>query len=133
MDFRRIDSLPPYVFATINELKAARRRSGEDVIDLEFGNPDVPSPPFVVDKLIEAARRPTNHNYSSSRGLPNLRKAVADRYMRRFGVDRCSLGVFHKIDSEDAKAFKEAARNAVPAANPLPMPPPEDIGDGNEN
>ena len=86
MDFRRIGNLPPYVFATINELKAQHRRAGDDVIDLGFGNPDVPSPPFVVDKLIEAARRPTNHNYSASRGIPNLRKAVADRYMRRFGV-----------------------------------------------
>ena len=87
MEFRRIGDLPPYVFSTINELKAARRRAGDDVIDLGFGNPDVPSPKVVVDKLIEAAQRPTNHNYSSSRGLPNLRKAVADRYMRRFGVE----------------------------------------------
>ena len=87
MEFRRIGNLPPYVFATVNELKAERRRQGEDVIDLGFGNPDVPSPDVVVNKLVEAARRPTNHNYSSSRGLPNLRKAVADRYMRRFGVE----------------------------------------------
>ncbi len=87
MEFRRIGSLPPYVFSTINELKAARRRVGDDVIDLGFGNPDVPSPQVVVDKLIEAARRPTNHAYSSSRGIPNLRKAVADRYLRRFGVE----------------------------------------------
>ena len=87
MEFRRIGSLPPYVFATVNELKAKRRRAGEDVIDLGFGNPDVPSPEVVVNKLVEAAQRPTNHNYSASRGLPNLRKAVADRYMRRFGVE----------------------------------------------
>lgn len=86
MDFRRIDSLPPYVFATINELKLAARRRGEDVIDLGFGNPDIPSPPEAVEKLREAALNPRNHRYSSSRGLPNLRKAVADRYMRRFGV-----------------------------------------------
>lgn len=87
MEFRRIGNLPPYVFSTINELKAARRRAGDDVIDLGFGNPDVPSPQVVVDKLIEAAKRPTNHAYSSSRGIPNLRKAVADRYLRRFGVE----------------------------------------------
>ncbi|HEU4319119.1 MAG TPA: aminotransferase class I/II-fold pyridoxal phosphate-dependent enzyme [Acidimicrobiia bacterium] len=86
MDFRRIDALPPYVFATINELKLAARRAGEDVIDLGFGNPDIPSPPVAVEKLREAALNPRNHRYSSSRGLPNLRKAVADRYQRRFGV-----------------------------------------------
>jgi alanine-synthesizing transaminase len=86
MDFRRIDSLPPYVFATINEIKLGARRRGEDVIDLGFGNPDIPSPPAAVDKLREAALNPRNHRYSSSRGIPNLRKAVADRYQRRFGV-----------------------------------------------
>jgi len=86
MDFRRIGSLPPYVFATINELKLEARRRGEDVIDLGFGNPDIPSPPEAVEKLREAALNPRNHRYSSSRGIPNLRKAVADRYQRRFGV-----------------------------------------------
>ena len=86
MDFRRIDSLPPYVFATIDQLKLAARRRGEDVIDLGFGNPDIASPPEAVAKLREAALNPRNHRYSSSRGLPNLRKAVADRYQRRFGV-----------------------------------------------
>ena len=87
MDFRRIDRLPPYVFAEVNQLKMEARRRGEDVIDLGFGNPDLPSAPFVVDKLVEAARNPKNHGYSQSRGLPNLRKALADRYMRRFGVE----------------------------------------------
>lgn len=86
MDFRRIDSLPPYVFATIDRLKLEARRRGEDIIDLGFGNPDIPSPPQAVEKLREAALNPRNHRYSSSRGLPNLRKAVADRYQRRFGV-----------------------------------------------
>ncbi len=86
MDFRRIDSLPPYVFATIDQLKLAARRRGEDIIDFGFGNPDIASPPEVVEKLREAALNPRNHRYSSSRGLPNLRKAVADRYQRRFGV-----------------------------------------------
>ena len=86
MEFRRINSLPPYVFAEVNALKAEARRAGEDVIDLGFGNPDIESPPFVVDKLAEAASNPRNHRYSQSRGLPNLRKAVADRYERRFGV-----------------------------------------------
>ena len=61
MDFRRIDALPPYVFATINELKLSARRGGEDVIDLGFGNPDIPSPPVAVEKLREAALNPRNH------------------------------------------------------------------------
>jgi len=86
MEFRRIEHLPPYVFAQVNEAKIAARRRGEDIVDLGFGNPDIPSPPAVVDKLAEAARNPRNHRYSSSRGIPNLRKAVADRYRRRFGV-----------------------------------------------
>jgi alanine-synthesizing transaminase len=86
MDFRRIDNLPPYVFAEVNQAKLAARRAGADIVDLGFGNPDIPSAPFVVDKLIEAARNERNHRYSVSRGLPNLRRAVADRYQRRFGV-----------------------------------------------
>jgi alanine-synthesizing transaminase len=86
MDFRRINSLPPYVFATIDQLKLEERRRGEDIIDLGFGNPDIPSPPAAVDKLREAVLNPRNHRYSSSRGIPNLRKAVAERYKRRFGV-----------------------------------------------
>jgi len=87
VDFRRIGSLPPYVFATIDSLKLEARRRGEDIIDLGFGNPDIPSPEAAVEKLCEAARNPRNHRYSSSRGLPNLRRAVSDRYRRRFGVD----------------------------------------------
>lgn len=86
MDFRRIGDLPPYVFAQVDQAKIAARRAGEDVVDLGFGNPDIPSPPFVVDKIVEAARKGKNHRYSSSRGLPNLRKAIADSYLRRFGV-----------------------------------------------
>jgi alanine-synthesizing transaminase len=87
VEFRRIDHLPPYVFAEINALKAAARRAGEDVVDLAFGNPDIPSPDSVVEKLAEAVRNPRNHRYSQSRGIPNLRRAVADRYRRRFGVE----------------------------------------------
>ena len=87
MEFRRIQHLPPYVFAQVNEAKIAARRSGADIVDLGFGNPDIPSPPHVVDKLAEAARNSRNHRYSSSRGIPNLRRAVSDRYRRRFGVD----------------------------------------------
>lgn len=87
MEFRRINGLPPYVFAAINQLRDEARRAGEDVIDLGFGNPDIPSPPIAVEKLAEAARNPRNHRYSSSRGLPNLRLAVSNLYKRRFDVD----------------------------------------------
>jgi alanine-synthesizing transaminase len=87
MEFRRINGLPPYVFATINDLKADHRRAGRDVIDLGFGNPDLPSPDVAVAKLAESARNPRNHRYSSSKGIPKLRRAVADLYQRRFGVD----------------------------------------------
>jgi alanine-synthesizing transaminase len=86
MDLRRVGALPPYVFATINELKLELRRAGEDVIDLGFGNPDIPSPPVAVEKLREAVLNPRNHRYSASRGIPNLRRAVCDLYARRFGV-----------------------------------------------
>ena len=86
MKFRRIHNLPPYVFAQVDQAKIAARRAGEDVVDLGFGNPDISSPPFVVDKLVEAARKDKNHRYSASRGLPNLRQAITDRYLRRYGV-----------------------------------------------
>jgi len=87
VEFRRITNLPPYVFTIIDGLKVAARRAGEDVIDLGFGNPDLPSPEVAVDKLAEAARNPRNHRYSASRGIPKLREAVAGRYRRRFGVE----------------------------------------------
>ncbi|MCU1492453.1 MAG: aspartate/tyrosine/aromatic aminotransferase [Acidimicrobiaceae bacterium] len=86
MEFRRINGLPPYVFAQIDALKLAARRAGDDVIDLGFGNPDIPSPEIAVDKLVESARNSRNHRYSASRGIPKLRQAVADLYLRRFGV-----------------------------------------------
>jgi alanine-synthesizing transaminase len=87
MEFRRINGLPPYVFAHINGLKAAARASGADVVDFGFGNPDLPSPTIAVEKLAEAAHNPKNHRYSASRGIPNLRKAMADRYQRLFNVE----------------------------------------------
>ena len=86
MEFRRIHELPPYVFATVDALKRDLRRDGRDVIDLGFGNPDIPSPPIAVEKLCEAAQRPINHRYSASRGLPNLRAAVCERYESQFGI-----------------------------------------------
>jgi len=87
VDFRRIDALPPYVFATIDALKIDARRAGEDVVDLGFGNPDLPSPTVAVEKLCDAARNPKNHRYSASRGIPKLRLAITDLYQRRFGVE----------------------------------------------
>jgi alanine-synthesizing transaminase len=86
MEFRRIPGLPPYVFTIIEALKLDARRAGRDVIDLGFGNPDLPSPQVAVDKLVEAAQLARNHRYSSSRGIPKLRQAAADLYLRRFGV-----------------------------------------------
>ena len=87
MEFRRITNLPPYVFTIINNLKIEARRAGADVIDLGFGNPDIPSPQIAVDKLAEAARNPRNHRYSLSRGLPKLREAIAGYYKRTWGVE----------------------------------------------
>jgi alanine-synthesizing transaminase len=86
MKFRRIDELPAYVFATVDQLKRELRRDGRDVIDLGFGNPDIPSPALAVEKLAEAAAKPANHRYSASRGIPRLREALAELYERRFGV-----------------------------------------------
>lgn len=86
MEFRRITGLPPYVFTIIDGLKQEARRAGNDVIDLGFGNPDLPSPKIAVEKLAEAAMNPKNHRYSQSKGIPKLRQAAADLYLRRFGV-----------------------------------------------
>ena len=87
MEFRRISNLPPYVFTIINNLKVEARRAGRDVIDLGFGNPDIPSPDIAVRKLAEAATKPANHRYSMSRGLPKLREAIAGYYRRTWGVE----------------------------------------------
>jgi alanine-synthesizing transaminase len=86
MKFYRIDDLPPYVFATVDQLKRQLRRDGRDVIDLGFGNPDIPSPDIAVDKLREAALNARNHRYSVSRGIDQLRLAAAEHYERSFGV-----------------------------------------------
>ena len=84
--FPRMHRLPPYVFATVNELKMQLRRQNVDIVDLGMGNPDIPTPQHIVDKLVEASGKGVNHRYSVSRGIPNLRKAICDWYMRRFGV-----------------------------------------------
>ena len=85
-EFHRIKRLPPYVFNIVNDLKVAARRRGEDIIDLGMGNPDLPTPGHIVDKLVEAARNPKNHRYSVSRGIYKLRLAISDWYRRRYEV-----------------------------------------------
>ena len=85
-EFSRIRRLPPYVFNITGELKMAERRRGVDIIDMSMGNPDGPTPAHIVDKLVEASRRPDTHGYSVSRGIPRLRRAIADWYQRRYQV-----------------------------------------------
>jgi alanine-synthesizing transaminase len=85
-DFHRIKRLPPYVFAEVNRLKADARARGADIIDLGMGNPDLPTPQHIVDKLVETVAKPRTHRYSASKGIPGLRKAQAAYYERRFGV-----------------------------------------------
>jgi len=85
-DFPRIKRLPPYVFNIVNDLKAAARKRGEDIVDFGMGNPDQPTPQHIVDKLCEVAQRPDTHRYSMSRGIPRLRRAVTNWYADRFGV-----------------------------------------------
>ena len=86
-DFYRIQRLPPYVFAEVNAMKAAARARGVDIVDLGMGNPDGAPPDHVIEKLSEVARKPHAHRYSASRGIPGLRKAQANYYKRRFGVE----------------------------------------------
>lgn len=85
-DFHRIRRLPPYVFAEVNAAKAKARAAAEDIVDLGMGNPDSPTPPHIVAKLVEAVQDPRTHRYSMSKGIPGLRKALAGYYDRRFGV-----------------------------------------------
>ena len=86
-DFYRIKRLPPYVIAEVNQMRAAARADGRDIIDLGMGNPDLPPPQHVIDKLCEVAAKPDAHGYSQSRGIPGLRRAQADYYRRRFAVE----------------------------------------------
>src|ERR671927_1876227 len=86
-EFYRIKRLPPYVFAEVNALKAQARAQGRDVIDLGMGNPDGPTPPHIVAKLVECVQNPKTHGYSTSRGIAGLRRAYAAYYARRFNVE----------------------------------------------
>jgi len=84
--FDRMDRLPKYVFAQINEIKMAERRAGADVIDFSMGNPDGDTPKHIRDKLIESAKKTKTHGYSVSKGIPKLLQAIANWYERRYGV-----------------------------------------------
>ena len=86
-EFYRMKRLPPYVIAEVNAMRAAARAEGRDIIDLGMGNPDLPPPPHVIEKLCEVARDPDAHGYSQSKGIPGLRRAQANYYQRRWGVD----------------------------------------------
>src|SRR5580698_3544237 len=87
-EFYRIQKLPPYVFAAINEMRARARAAQQDVIDLGMGNPDGATPRVVVSKLVEAARNARNHRYSASRGIPRLREEITRRYNANYDGDR---------------------------------------------
>ena len=86
-NFSRMMRLPPYVFSTVDKLKLEARKRGEDIIDLGMGNPDLPTPKHIVNKLIEAAKNPKNHRYSASKGIYKLRLAIADWYLKRYDVE----------------------------------------------
>lgn len=85
--FRRMDRLPPYMFKVVDKLKIDLRREGVDIVDLGMGNPDIPTPRHIVEKLVEAAEKPQNYRYSASAGITKLRLAISDWYKRRWGVD----------------------------------------------
>jgi len=86
-EFHRIKRLPPYIFAIVDDLKMKARRRGDDIIDLGMGNPDLATPPHIVEKLIEAVKNPRNHRYSASRGIYKLRVAIASWYSKNYGVE----------------------------------------------
>ncbi len=103
-EFYRIQKLPPYVFAVINEMKAKARAAGQDVVDLGMGNPDGATPRPIVSKLVEAARNPRNHRYSMSRGIPKLREAIVARYKANYSVE---------LDSEKEAIVTIGAKDAL--------------------
>ena len=113
-DFHKIRRLPPYVFEEVNKLKARLRNQGVDIIDFGMGNPDLPVPKHIVDKLCETAAKPRTNRYSASRGIPGLRRAMAGYYERRFGV---KLNPDTQIVREPMQG-KHAVPVAIPDAPP---------------
>jgi len=103
-EYYRIQKLPPYVFAVVNEMKASLRAAQNDVVDFGMGNPDGATPRLIVQKMVEAARNPKNHRYSMSRGLPNLRNEICKRYERNYGV---------KLDPETEAITTIGAKDAL--------------------
>src|SRR3990172_11766188 len=83
---QRIENLPPYLFVEITKKIAEKRAKGEDIISFAIGDPDIPTPPHIINKLVQAAQDPVNHRYPESNGLPDLRRAIAEWYQKRFGV-----------------------------------------------
>ena len=86
-EFDRINRLPPYVFNIVGELRQQARARGEDIIDFSMGNPDQPTPPHIVEKLVETVNRDDTHRYSQSKGIPRLRRAICNWYKDRYDVD----------------------------------------------
>ena len=122
-EFYRMKRLPPYVIAEVNGMRAAARAAGKDIIDLGMGNPDLPPPAHVIEKLCEVAMKPNAHGYSASKGIPGIRKAQANYYGRRFGVDVCpETEVVMTMGSKEGLASMATAMTApgdvVLAPNP---------------
>ena len=122
-EFYRIQKLPPYVFAVINEMKARARASQQDVVDLGMGNPDGETPKVIVQKLIEASQNPRNHRYSLSKGIPHLRQEIVNRYQRNYAVQLDPEGeAIVTIGAKDALAHLLFAvigpNDAVVSPNP---------------
>ena len=122
-EFYRLKRLPPYVFEEVNRMKARSRAAGEDIIDFGMGNPDQPTPPHIVAKLVEAAQNPRAHRYSMSRGVPGLRKALVSYYARRFGVEldaekECIVTLGSKEGLANLAAAITAPGDAILVPNP---------------
>lgn len=112
-EFHRIKRLPPYVFAEVNRMKAKCRADGMDIIDFGMGNPDIDTPPHIIEKLIETIRKPRVHRYSASKGIPGLRRAQANYYKRRFGVSlNCDTEVIATLGSKEGLANLAMAMTA---------------------
>src|ERR1700759_5603509 len=122
-DFYRIRRLPPYVFEQVNRAKAAARNAGADIIDLGMGNPDLPAPAHVVEKLKETVGRPRPDRYSASKGIPGLRRAQAAYYDRRFGVKlNPETQVVATLGSKEG--FANMAQAITAPGNVIPVPTP---------